>query len=151
MIERRLAVGEKLAEDRQQAEVEAHFTAKRQRCRGSAEQGRQWADRAQSSRQRSGMHSGRWAEAAHLFQPNLAPNLKMLSSGRHRAGRFVVAKLSTARAFALATAERVFTHRLALKVCVKTPSGVIAHGLLHVESFPAMDGSAGDPTSGCPS
>jgi hypothetical protein len=38
MIERRLAVGEKLAEDRQQAEVEALFTAKRQRCRGSAGQ-----------------------------------------------------------------------------------------------------------------
>eukprot|EP00966_Prymnesium_polylepis_P266133 6147629-Prymnesium_polylepis.1 len=37
------------------------------------------------------MHSGRRAEAAHLFQPNLAPNLKMLSSARqHRAGLFDV-------------------------------------------------------------
>eukprot|EP00966_Prymnesium_polylepis_P118312 2735591-Prymnesium_polylepis.1 len=34
------------------------------------------------------MRSGRWAEAAHLFRPNLAPNLKMLSSRRHRAGAF---------------------------------------------------------------
>eukprot|EP00966_Prymnesium_polylepis_P259885 6003561-Prymnesium_polylepis.1 len=31
------------------------------------------------------MHSGRWAEEAHLFRPNLAPNMKMLSSARHRA------------------------------------------------------------------
>ena len=46
------------------------------------QQGRQWADRAQSSRQRSGMHSGRWAEAAHLFRPNFAPNLKMLTCRR---------------------------------------------------------------------
>eukprot|EP00966_Prymnesium_polylepis_P175798 4069231-Prymnesium_polylepis.1 len=46
------------------------------------------------------MHSGRWAEAAHLFLPKFAPNLKMLSSGRRRAGRFDVGALSTARAFA---------------------------------------------------
>eukprot|EP00966_Prymnesium_polylepis_P124385 2876627-Prymnesium_polylepis.1 len=39
MIESRLAAGEELAEDRQQAQVEAHITAKRQRCRGSAGQG----------------------------------------------------------------------------------------------------------------
>eukprot|EP00966_Prymnesium_polylepis_P216222 5005393-Prymnesium_polylepis.1 len=59
MIERRMAVGERLAEDRQQAEVEALFNAKRQRCRGSAGQTvRQWADSAHSSRQRSGRHSG---------------------------------------------------------------------------------------------
>eukprot|EP00966_Prymnesium_polylepis_P102175 2366167-Prymnesium_polylepis.1 len=32
------------------------------------------------------MHSGRWAEAAHLFRPNFALNLKMLSSARRRAG-----------------------------------------------------------------
>ena len=38
MIQRRLAVDEQLAEDRQQAAVEAHFTAKRQRCSGSAGQ-----------------------------------------------------------------------------------------------------------------
>eukprot|EP00966_Prymnesium_polylepis_P104771 2426914-Prymnesium_polylepis.3 len=31
------------------------------------------------------MHSGRWAKAAHLFRPILAPNLKTLSSARHRA------------------------------------------------------------------
>ena len=45
MIQRRLAVDEQLAEDRQQAAVEAHFTAKRQRCSGSAGQtvGRQRA------------------------------------------------------------------------------------------------------------
>eukprot|EP00966_Prymnesium_polylepis_P000154 3320-Prymnesium_polylepis.1 len=36
------------------------------------------------------MHSGRWAEAAHFFRPILAPNLKILSSGRRRAGRFDV-------------------------------------------------------------
>eukprot|EP00966_Prymnesium_polylepis_P305588 7061661-Prymnesium_polylepis.1 len=40
------------------------------------------------------MHSGRWAEAAHLSRPNLAPNLKMLSSGRRRAGRFDVGTLA---------------------------------------------------------
>eukprot|EP00966_Prymnesium_polylepis_P299450 6919972-Prymnesium_polylepis.1 len=34
------------------------------------------------------MHSGRRAEAAHLFRPKLAPNLKMLSSARQRAGAF---------------------------------------------------------------
>jgi hypothetical protein len=49
------------------------------------QQGRQWAD---SSRQRSGIHSGRWADAAHLFRPKLAPNRKMLPSRRRRAGRF---------------------------------------------------------------
>ena len=45
MIQRRLAVDEQLAEDRQQAAVEAHFTAKRQRYSGSAGQtvGRQRA------------------------------------------------------------------------------------------------------------
>ena len=45
MIQRRLAVDEQLAEDRQQAAVEALFTAKRRRCRGSAGQtvGRQRA------------------------------------------------------------------------------------------------------------
>ena len=45
MIQRRLAADEQLAEDRQQAAVEALFTAKRQRCRGSAGQtvGRQRA------------------------------------------------------------------------------------------------------------
>eukprot|EP00966_Prymnesium_polylepis_P203062 4704718-Prymnesium_polylepis.1 len=53
------------------------------------------------------MHSGRWAAAAHLFRSNLAPSWKMLSARRHRADRFDVGKLSTARAFALATAERV--------------------------------------------
>eukprot|EP00966_Prymnesium_polylepis_P178811 4140407-Prymnesium_polylepis.1 len=37
------------------------------------------------------MHSGRWAEAAHLFRPNLAPDLKMFLSGRRRAGRFDLA------------------------------------------------------------
>eukprot|EP00966_Prymnesium_polylepis_P216644 5015265-Prymnesium_polylepis.1 len=34
----------------------------------------------------------------------------MLSSARHRDGRFDVGKLSTARAFAQATTERAFTH-----------------------------------------
>eukprot|EP00966_Prymnesium_polylepis_P042015 975675-Prymnesium_polylepis.1 len=58
--------------------------------RVSSEQGRQWADRAHSSWQRSGMHSGRWAEAAHLFRPKLAPNWKMLRSRRRRAGCFDV-------------------------------------------------------------
>eukprot|EP00966_Prymnesium_polylepis_P071181 1653139-Prymnesium_polylepis.1 len=55
------------------------------------------ADCAQSSRQRLGMHSGRWAEAAPLFRPNLAPIWKMLPSERHRAGRFDVGRLPTAR------------------------------------------------------
>eukprot|EP00966_Prymnesium_polylepis_P262476 6063142-Prymnesium_polylepis.1 len=91
MIERPLAAGEELAEDRQQAEEvelsQALFAAKRVRYSGSAGP-RQWANCAHSSRQRSGMHSGRWAEAAHLFLLNLAPNWKMLSSARHRAGRF---------------------------------------------------------------
>eukprot|EP00966_Prymnesium_polylepis_P191526 4438258-Prymnesium_polylepis.1 len=41
------------------------------------------------------MHSGRWAAAAHLFRPKLSPNLKMLSSARHRAGRFDVGRLPT--------------------------------------------------------
>eukprot|EP00966_Prymnesium_polylepis_P004076 93308-Prymnesium_polylepis.1 len=62
------------------------------------------------------MYSGRWAEAAHLFRPNLAPNWKMLSSARPRAGRFDVGKLSTARAFALATAERVLAPRALARV-----------------------------------
>ena len=91
MIERRLAVGEELAEDRQQAEVEAHFTAKRQRCRGSAGQtvGRP------RKKQSAAVGNAQWAEAAHLFQPNFAPNLKMLSSRRRRAGHFDVGALST--------------------------------------------------------
>jgi hypothetical protein len=45
-----------------------------------SQQGREWADRAHTTRQRSEMHSGRWAKAAHLFRPNLAPNWKMLSA-----------------------------------------------------------------------
>eukprot|EP00966_Prymnesium_polylepis_P239569 5540436-Prymnesium_polylepis.1 len=59
MIQRRLAVDEQLAEpeDRQQAAVEALFTAAND---GDAEgqQGRQWTDSAHSSQQRSGMQSG---------------------------------------------------------------------------------------------
>eukprot|EP00966_Prymnesium_polylepis_P218016 5045747-Prymnesium_polylepis.1 len=51
------------------------------------------------------MHSGRWAEAAHLIRPILAPNLKMLPSGRRRAGRFDVGALPAARAFDLATVD----------------------------------------------
>eukprot|EP00966_Prymnesium_polylepis_P276094 6378847-Prymnesium_polylepis.1 len=43
------------------------------------------------------MHSGRWAEAAHVFRPNLAPNWKMLSSRRHRASTFDVGRIPTAR------------------------------------------------------
>eukprot|EP00966_Prymnesium_polylepis_P013284 306494-Prymnesium_polylepis.1 len=66
------------------------LTAKRARRRGSAkgQQGRQRADSAHSSRQRSERHSGWWAEAAHLFRPHLShtSRRKMLSSGRHRAG-----------------------------------------------------------------
>eukprot|EP00966_Prymnesium_polylepis_P108653 2515487-Prymnesium_polylepis.1 len=57
------------------------------------------------------MQSGRWAEAAHLFWPILAPIWMMLPSRRRHAGRFDVGVLSTARAFAPATAERVFLYR----------------------------------------
>eukprot|EP00966_Prymnesium_polylepis_P280295 6476581-Prymnesium_polylepis.1 len=43
----------------------------------------QTARKAVGTRQRSGMQSGRWAETAQpCFWPNLAPNLKMLPSGR---------------------------------------------------------------------
>eukprot|EP00966_Prymnesium_polylepis_P277540 6412461-Prymnesium_polylepis.1 len=45
----------------------------------------------------------------------------MLSSARHRAGRFDVGALSTARAFAPATAERVFVQRHSVEKCTKTP------------------------------
>ena len=141
MIERRLVAGEELAEDQQQAEVEA--LSLRNECDAVGQQGRQWADSGHSSRQRSGMHSGRWAEAAHLFRPNLAPNWKMLPSRRHRAGAFDVGALSTARAFALATAERVFVQRHGVKECTKTPRPVVAHALLRLERAPAMDGCAG--------
>eukprot|EP00966_Prymnesium_polylepis_P017798 410415-Prymnesium_polylepis.1 len=50
----------------------------------------------------------------------------MLSSRRHRAGRFDVGTLSTGLGFDLATAE-----------------SVIAHGLLRLERAPAMDGCTG--------
>eukprot|EP00966_Prymnesium_polylepis_P028812 667868-Prymnesium_polylepis.1 len=50
----------------------------------------------------------------------------MLSSARHRAGALDVGKLFTARAFALTTAERVFTHRPA-------PKDRTAHGWLRGE------------------
>eukprot|EP00966_Prymnesium_polylepis_P164068 3793726-Prymnesium_polylepis.1 len=80
-MERRLVVGELLADDRKQAEIEALFAAKRVPD-AVGQQGREWTDSAHSSRQRSGMHSGPWAEAAHLFRPNLAPNWKILSSRR---------------------------------------------------------------------
>eukprot|EP00966_Prymnesium_polylepis_P319235 7373447-Prymnesium_polylepis.1 len=95
-----------------------------QRVSRASEQGRQWADRAQSSRQRSGLHSGRWVEAAHLFRPKLAPNLKMLSSARHRAGRFDVGTVDTARGFLdfartghRPTAERSFVQRHGVEEC----------------------------------
>eukprot|EP00966_Prymnesium_polylepis_P088720 2053170-Prymnesium_polylepis.1 len=51
------------------------------------------------------MQSGWWAEAAHLFRPNLAPNWKMLSSVPHRAGALDVGTLDTARGLAPITAE----------------------------------------------
>eukprot|EP00966_Prymnesium_polylepis_P179718 4160975-Prymnesium_polylepis.1 len=60
---------------------------------------RQTARKAVGTRQRSRMHSGRWAEAAHVFRPNLAQNLKMLSSGRCRAGTFDIGRIPTARGF----------------------------------------------------
>eukprot|EP00966_Prymnesium_polylepis_P166454 3847981-Prymnesium_polylepis.1 len=91
------------------------------------------------------MHSGRWAQAAHLFRPSLAPNWKMLSSRRRRAGRFDVGALSTARAFDLSIAEGVVTQRLGVELeeFAKTPRSVIAHTLLRLERAPAMDGCAG--------
>eukprot|EP00966_Prymnesium_polylepis_P053427 1235346-Prymnesium_polylepis.1 len=63
------------------------------------------------------MHSGRWAEAAHLFRPNLAPNCKMLPSRRHRAGALDVGTLPTGRAFALATGRREFSGRGWVSTC----------------------------------
>ena len=110
MIERQLAVGEEFAEDLG-SRLKLRPISLPNDSDAEGQQGRQWADSAHSSRQRSGMHSGRWAEAAHLFRPNLAPNWKMLPSRRRRAGAFDVGVRDTARGFPPSTAERIFTHR----------------------------------------
>eukprot|EP00966_Prymnesium_polylepis_P230907 5343827-Prymnesium_polylepis.2 len=98
------------------------------------------------------MHSGRWVEAAHLFRPKLAPKLKMLSSGRRRAGRFDDGALSTQLERLLRPPRSEFL--CGASFCAeaqsqgvhKTPRPVIAHTLLRLERAPAMDGCAGDPT-----
>eukprot|EP00966_Prymnesium_polylepis_P138248 3194834-Prymnesium_polylepis.1 len=60
----------------------------------------------------------------------------MLSSARHRAGRFDVRKLSSSTAV-----ERLLWPPRS--EFLRTGRG---SSLLRVESFPAMDGCAGDPT-----
>eukprot|EP00966_Prymnesium_polylepis_P184043 4265602-Prymnesium_polylepis.1 len=57
----------------------------------------------------------------------------MLSSAHHRAGRFDVQTLPTARGFALETAEGVLWHRLVVEDRRKTPRPGVAHALLRVE------------------
>eukprot|EP00966_Prymnesium_polylepis_P247677 5727315-Prymnesium_polylepis.1 len=103
------------------------------------------------------MHSGRWAEAAHLFRPNLASIWKMLPSGRLRAGALDVGTLSTTgRGSALADrgAEFCGTLRLRRLLSVVEPSEdvphetprarpEVAHALLRPKRVPAMDGCAG--------
>eukprot|EP00966_Prymnesium_polylepis_P173082 4003377-Prymnesium_polylepis.1 len=73
----------------------------------------------------------------------------MLSTPRHRAGRFDVGALSTGRAFALSIAEGVCTQRLGVEECVNTPRPVIANTLLRLERAPAMDGCADTLEFGC--
>eukprot|EP00966_Prymnesium_polylepis_P105169 2435688-Prymnesium_polylepis.1 len=97
------------------------------------------------------MHSGRWAEAAHFFRPNFAPNLKMLSSGRRRAGLFDVGKLSTARErllYVWPTAERGLrknSERCHDLTACSVSSRPAPCGEL--SAMAARDG--GDPTFGC--
>eukprot|EP00966_Prymnesium_polylepis_P234574 5426136-Prymnesium_polylepis.1 len=61
------------------------------------------------------MYSGRWAEAAHLFRPNLTPNSELedvvVLNVTMPAASTLESSPRLEGAFAPATAERVFTHR----------------------------------------
>ena len=149
MIQRRLAADEQLAEDRQQAAVEALFTAKRRRCRGSAGQtvGRQ---RAQQPAAVGNAQRALGGGSAPLpAEPRAELEDVDLSSRRRRAGAFDVGTLDTARGFALVTAERIFRQRLVVEDCHKIARPVIAHALLWLSRVPAMDGCAGTWSFGC--
>ena len=134
MIERRLAVGETPAEDRQQAEVEVLFTAKRQPCRESVSR----ADSGQTARTAAG--SGREGTAGDGRRQRTSSGQTPRRTGRCcrrdvtvvRAGAFDVGTLDTARGFALATAggASFYAEVGPQGVRIKTPRlvDVVAHG-----------------------
>eukprot|EP00966_Prymnesium_polylepis_P108122 2503589-Prymnesium_polylepis.1 len=96
------------------------------------------------------MHSGRWAEAAHFFRPNLAPNLKMLSSAHHRAGALDVGCQVCQRSTSLRSLEDRRSGTRVHRRIHRGPATRAVHHAAHHEravkpDIQRMDGSAEDP------